>query len=242
MIDPPAAGRLRSAIGLRRSQAEEAVTVPARAGHRFGDLGEAAIGLAIPGEALFQDRHPFQPAFPFTDQHCSRSQIDPLPRRGDASFKQTAFRGVGSLASRLTNDAQRCVVETAERGGLDLIGQDPEQQPTRQMGGRGPAQVVAPLQAKPTCVEISEARDQIAEGRCLVRSLRRRRAQPASIHPEDSQGRTGAPHRISVERLGSKCAPERGSDCERPPIAHSCRPLVIASCRSSAPDVAVPSL
>src|SRR5271166_3493512 len=32
------ATRLRSAIGLRRSQAEEAVTVPARASHRFGDL------------------------------------------------------------------------------------------------------------------------------------------------------------------------------------------------------------
>ena len=32
------ATRLRSAIGLRRSQAEEAVTVPARARHRFGDL------------------------------------------------------------------------------------------------------------------------------------------------------------------------------------------------------------
>ena len=126
-------------------------------------------------EALFQDRHPFQPAFPFTDQHCSRSQIDTLPRGGDASFKQTAFRRVGSLAFRLTNDAQRRFVETAERGGLDLIRQDPEQQPTRQMGGRGPAQVVAPLQAKPICVEISEARDQIAEGRCLVRSRRRRR-------------------------------------------------------------------
>src|SRR5271165_5775810 len=62
---------------------------------------------------------------------------------------------------------------------LDLIRQDPEQQPTRQMGGRGPAQVVAPLQAKPICVEISEARDQIVEGRCLVRSLRRRRGDSA---------------------------------------------------------------
>ncbi len=49
------ATRLRSAIELRRSQAEEAVTVPARASHRFGDLGKAGIGLAIPGEALFQD-------------------------------------------------------------------------------------------------------------------------------------------------------------------------------------------
>src|SRR5271166_4263105 len=131
------ATRLRSAIGLRRSQTEEAVTVPARAGHRFRDLGKAGIGLAIPGEALLQDRHPFQLAFPFTDQNCSRSQIGPLPRRWDASFKQTDFRGVGSLAFRLTNDAQRRFVETAECRHLDLI-----------------RQVVAPLQAKPICVEI----------------------------------------------------------------------------------------
>ena len=33
------------------------------------------------------------------------------------------------------------------------------------MGGRGPAQVVAPSQAKPIWVEISEARDQIARDR-----------------------------------------------------------------------------
>ncbi len=113
---------------------------PFRSGYRFVLRLMVLVPIAVEGRQLlgWNDRHPFQPAFPFTDQHCSRSQIDTLPRGGDASFKQTAFRRVGSLASRLTYDAQRCVVEIAERGGLDLIGQDPEQQPTRQMGGRGP--------------------------------------------------------------------------------------------------------
>jgi len=48
-------------------------------------------------------------------------------------------------------------VEAAKRGGLDATGQHPQEQPTWQMGGRGPAQVVAPLQAKPAHVEIDEA-------------------------------------------------------------------------------------
>jgi hypothetical protein len=59
--------------------------------------------------------------------------------------------------------AQRLFVEVVKRGGLDAIGQDPEEQPPRQMGGRGPAQVVTPSQPKPVHVEIDEPRDQVLE-------------------------------------------------------------------------------
>jgi hypothetical protein len=58
------------------------------------------------------------------------------------------------LALRLAKDAQRLFVEAAKRVGLNAIGQHPQEQPPGQMGGRGPAQVVAPLQAKPIHVEI----------------------------------------------------------------------------------------
>ena len=117
------AARLRSAGGRRRSQAEEAVAVPGCAGYRLGDLRKAGIGLAVPGEALFQDRH-LQLALPLADQQRSRSEIGPLARLGDAGFKRTAFGGVESSAFRLANDAQRRFVGTAECGDLDPIRQD----------------------------------------------------------------------------------------------------------------------
>ena len=66
-------------------------------------------------------------------------------------------------------------VEPAERADLDPIGQDPQEQPTRQMGGRDPAQVVAPLQTKPLHVEIDETGNGVIERRDDVRSGRRTR-------------------------------------------------------------------
>jgi hypothetical protein len=65
----------------------------------------------------------------------------------------------------LAKDAQRLFIETAERGGLNAIGQDPQEQPPRQMGGRAPAQVIAPLQTKSFGVEIGEAGNYVTE-RC----------------------------------------------------------------------------
>jgi hypothetical protein len=42
------------------------MAVPICPGHRLGDLGQAAEGLTVPSEALFQDHDPFEPAVPFT--------------------------------------------------------------------------------------------------------------------------------------------------------------------------------
>jgi hypothetical protein len=66
-IDLQASARPRRAIGLRRLHAEEAVAIPACAGHRLRDLRQAAIRLAVPGEPPFQDHHPFQPALPLAN-------------------------------------------------------------------------------------------------------------------------------------------------------------------------------
>jgi hypothetical protein len=65
-----------------------------------------------------------------------------------------AVTGIDRPALRLTEDAQRLFVEATEGVGLDAIRQQPQEQPPGQMGGRGPAQVVAPLQAKPIQLEI----------------------------------------------------------------------------------------
>ena len=79
------------------------------------------------------------------------------------------------VALRLTQDEQRFFVQPAERADLDPISQDPQEQPTGQMGGREPAQVVAPLQTKPFHVEIDETGDGVIERRDGFRSGRRTR-------------------------------------------------------------------
>jgi hypothetical protein len=42
----------------------------------------------------------------------------------------------------------------------------------RQMGGRGPAQVIAPLQAKPIRVELDQRRDHVIDGQDALGSRR----------------------------------------------------------------------
>ena len=76
-----------------------------------------------------------------------------------------------SLKSYLMRSLKQCA--SAEQRAS--IRQDPDEQPRRQMGGRGPAQMVAPLQAKPICVEIGEVRDHVVERPCVVRLRRQRR-------------------------------------------------------------------
>ena len=156
-----ATGR-RGSVGLWRSQAEEAMAVPGCAGHRLGDLRQAGIGLAIPGEAFLQNHHAFELPVPLADEQRPRSEAGPIPRCRQPRFERTRVCRFGPLASRLAKNAQRLLIETAERGGLKAIGQDPQEQPPGQMGGRGPAQVIAPLQTKPVRAEIDEARD------CLI--------------------------------------------------------------------------
>ena len=65
------------------------------------------------------------------------------------------------------------LVEPPEPGGLDAIGQDPRQQPARQVGGRSPAHPVAPLQTKAIHIELDEPGDRVIEREEAVGSRRR---------------------------------------------------------------------
>ena len=55
------------------------MTVPVGPGHRFGDLRQAAEGLAVPSEALLQHHDPLEPALPFT--HEQAPAFKPMPSR-----------------------------------------------------------------------------------------------------------------------------------------------------------------
>ena len=66
-----------------RPEAEEAMAVPTRPGDGFGDHRQAAKGGPVPGEAVIEDGHPFQPAAPFPRENRAGPQIDALARGGE---------------------------------------------------------------------------------------------------------------------------------------------------------------
>ena len=66
------------------------MAVPVGPGHRFGYLGQAAEGLTIPGEALFQDHDPLEPAVPFAHEQRASLQTQALARLGRAAIEGSA--------------------------------------------------------------------------------------------------------------------------------------------------------
>ena len=130
--------------------------------HRPGDLRQAAIGLAIPGEALIEDHHTLEPAIPLTGEQSPAFSSVPSRVIAIHASKGCKSDQVQHADPSVGQDAQRLFVEPAEQRGLDAIGKDLHEQPTRQMGGRGPAQVVA-LQAKSVRVEFDQRCDRVVQ-------------------------------------------------------------------------------
>src|SRR5260221_10323224 len=67
-------------------EAEEARTVPLGACDGEGDLGEAVIGLAVPGKAVSHHHHPLRLSIPFPGQYGGTTE-----RGTFAGLRQTAW-------------------------------------------------------------------------------------------------------------------------------------------------------
>src|ERR1700677_3658941 len=104
---------------------EEAMAVPIRPGHRLGGLGQAAEGLAIPNEALFQDHDPLEPAVPFAHEQRAGLQTQALARPRSATVERSA----GTILFPRTKDSSDRFVEIAERVALEPVGQYFDQEP-----------------------------------------------------------------------------------------------------------------
>src|ERR1700733_13744877 len=63
---------------------------PGGSSYRLGDLGQAAEGLAIPSEALFQDHDPLEPALPFAHEQRAGLQTHALARLRRAAVERSA--------------------------------------------------------------------------------------------------------------------------------------------------------
>jgi hypothetical protein len=95
---------------LSLAKPEEAVAIPGGPGHLFGDLGQAAEGLAIPGEAFLQRHDPLESALPFTREQRAGLQTQALARLRHAAVERSAD---AILFPRAKNPLDR-FVETAE--------------------------------------------------------------------------------------------------------------------------------
>jgi hypothetical protein len=110
------------------------MAVPAGPGHRLGDLGQAAEGLATPGEAFLQDHDPLELAFPFSHQKSADLQADAVARLRRAAVERngdaTLFPGAKDPSDRF--------VEIAEGVGLEPVGQHFHQEPAGRWAGGSP--------------------------------------------------------------------------------------------------------
>jgi len=111
---------------LSLPEPEEAMAIPIGPSHRFGDLGQAAEGLTVPSEALFQDHDPLEPAVPFTHEQRAGLQTHAIARPRRAAVERSAD---AILFSRAKDPSDR-FVEITERIGLE---------PVRQHFHQGPA-------------------------------------------------------------------------------------------------------
>ena len=105
------------------------MTVPVRSGHRLGDLGQAAEGLAVPGEAFLEDHDPLELAVPLSHQQRAGLQADAV-----SGLRRPPVEGNGGILILVgAKHPLNRLVETAEGVGLQSIGQHSHQQPAREM-------------------------------------------------------------------------------------------------------------
>src|SRR5712675_360562 len=111
-------------------EAEEARTVPLGACDGEGDLGEAVIGLAVPGEPVSHHHHPLRLSIPFPDEHRAGTKLCSfLVKIGETGgHRRSCF-----LSNRSIQHLRGFVIEIAKAISLEPIGDDRKQQVPRQM-------------------------------------------------------------------------------------------------------------
>src|SRR5258705_8321740 len=152
--------RCRSIVCI--PEAKEARTIPPGAGDREGDLGEAVIGLTVPGKAVSQHHHPLRLSIPLSDQDRTGSKLGPLLVKAG----QTGGHGWSCfLRSRSIQHLQRCVIEIAEAISLEPIGDDRKQQMPRQMRRGRSLEDTLPARAQSPEIETAQMRDLVLKRR-----------------------------------------------------------------------------
>src|ERR1700686_5892874 len=109
---------------------KEARTVPLGASDGEGDLGEAVIGLAVPGKTVGHHHHSLRLSIPLPHQNRTGREFSSLAvKAGETGgrYRPSFFR------NRSVQHLLRLGIEIAKTIGLDSIGDDREQQMPCQM-------------------------------------------------------------------------------------------------------------
>src|SRR5712672_2434348 len=144
------------------SQPKESRTVPLGACDSKGDLGEAVIGLTVPGKAVGHHHHPLRLSIPLPDQDRTGSKLGSLlVEAGQSSGRyRPSFLGNRSVQHLL-----RLVIEFAKTIGLDSIGDDRNQQVPRQMSRGRSLKHALPARTKSPRIETAQMRDLVLNRR-----------------------------------------------------------------------------
>jgi transposase len=81
--------------GLPLPEEEKAIVgrlVDELACHRLGDLRQAAVGPAVPGDALVEDHHTLEPAIPLAGEQSPGLQLGPIPGCRNPRFERMQVR------------------------------------------------------------------------------------------------------------------------------------------------------
>ena len=112
-------------------QTKEPRAVPLGTGDGEGDLGEAVIGLALPGEAVVDHHHPMGMTVPLARQDGAGFEFS--PSRSNSSVRREASGP--ATGSDMLEQSSGSGIEIAQLVGLEPIGENRQQEVTGQMDG-----------------------------------------------------------------------------------------------------------
>ena len=135
------------------SQAEEFRSIPTRPRDREGNLGQAWIGVAIPGKAIGKHCHPLHLPVPFAGEDGAGPE-----HRGPLAQPHGVLSSL-VRRPRAVEQTRSLSLQVAQTISLQPVSQGPKQQMTSKVGRRWPSEYDLPMAAKLSDVEITQARD-----------------------------------------------------------------------------------
>ena len=143
---------------------------------------------------------------------------DPVAPHRPSRLERAAVWTSSALAFRLAKKPQRRLVEIAERCSLHSMREQTQQQPARQVGGHGPAQMVSPLEAKLFGAAIAKRGDRGVESPYPIRGRPMSAILPHVVRASMRHGhaalralRTGIPPTLFDRREGAESTARAGA-------------------------------
>src|SRR5215831_11548376 len=140
-------------------EAEKPGSRPAGAGHGEGDLGQARVGLAVPGKPLSQHYDPLQVAIPLACQQGARPQFG----SGPVEVSQQPVNPIRRSRRNPVKQTPTVGIQVTEPIDLQSIGEDTKQKVAGQVRGWTPPEDGMPSGSQLSDIETAQTRDLVVE-------------------------------------------------------------------------------